>query len=353
MQKENQENGASHCAGVHLSTLFVATFFETLNREWEGVDQYRLDKIYSLVRKVLFQIYKYFDRRSFHHGVIAQFNDVLVSEVLEKTPNGMRYHLIDIALEELAKVNCDLETDVFVNVIEPFFGLAMAETDKVVLNKVFNNIFLKFLVKYSTVKDEEEKEEHDNDGEGEEEEDSTFANVDVRKLAKLFFEMGKSSDTLDPNRTKLYEMKKTYVKRISRREREGKLLPRRMNNEQHEMEVEAGNQWSVSAPAEREAEGGRGQPAPIPPEATAKTRKRKAQKIDKIAQSSPKASQMPKQVSFGKNRAKSYVKSMKDLQSKDIIISPKPKRGVLNTKLTPSLVAEPKKLKKKSMKRQR
>ena len=93
-----------HCAGVHLSTIFLATFFRTINREWEGIDQYRLDKIYSLVRKVLSEMYKYMEKRNFHEGIIHQFNDVLIDEVLEKTPNGMRFHVIDIALDELAKV---------------------------------------------------------------------------------------------------------------------------------------------------------------------------------------------------------------------------------------------------------
>jgi hypothetical protein len=42
-EEERSENAylAPHCKGVHLSSLFVATFFRTVVREWEGVDQYR------------------------------------------------------------------------------------------------------------------------------------------------------------------------------------------------------------------------------------------------------------------------------------------------------------------------
>ena len=44
-------------------------------------------------------------KRHWNLGIIRLFNDVLYEEALSQTPNGLRYHLIDICVDELAKVN--------------------------------------------------------------------------------------------------------------------------------------------------------------------------------------------------------------------------------------------------------
>lgn len=48
-------------------------------------------------------------KRYWNMGIVRLFNDVLYEEALSQTPNGLRYHLINICVEELAKVNKDAE----------------------------------------------------------------------------------------------------------------------------------------------------------------------------------------------------------------------------------------------------
>jgi len=86
-------------------------------------------------------------KRSWHLGIVRQFNDVLVDEVLMKLPNGMRFHFIDTALDELIKVDAAIDTVVFSSVIEPYMALAQVEEDRLVREKVLENIFGKFLNK--------------------------------------------------------------------------------------------------------------------------------------------------------------------------------------------------------------
>ena len=95
--------------------------------------------------------------------------------------------------------------------MEPFTAVAQAEQDKFVRGKVFENVFLKFLVKYSTLKDSPEVEDEDD------EVTPTFENVDVKEVSKLLFQAASGEATIDPNRRQIYDMQKTYEKRIRKR----------------------------------------------------------------------------------------------------------------------------------------
>mmetsp|Transcript_24593 Transcript_24593/g.46215 ORF Transcript_24593/g.46215 Transcript_24593/m.46215 type:complete len:575 (-) Transcript_24593:63-1787(-) len=329
-----------HCAGVHLSTVFLATFFRTISREWGGIDQYRLDKIYSLIRKVIRQMYEYIAMRGFHPGVVAQFNDVLVEEVLEKTPNGLRFHVIDIALDELAKVDCGFDTESFVSMMEPFTAVAQAEQDKFVRGKVFENVFLKFLVKYSTLKDSPEVEDEDD------EVTPTFENVDVKEVSKLLFQAASGEATIDPNRRQIYDMQKTYEKRIRKRAPEPAQPDDPPKNK-------AGSKRKTNPPKKRQLEEAAPEPKSPEPETSETTPPKKKRRasvdITEMRDSdedykspsppnSSSSSEQKRRVSFGKNKSKSWTKSMNDMHKKDVIISPKPKRGILSNKDAPVVV---------------
>merc|ERR1719464_1759732 len=116
-----------HCRGTHLVSLFVRTFFRTIRRDWHLMDKYRVDKFYTLIRTMIHEIYEYMAARCWNYGIMLMLNDAVFDEILKQPPNGLRYHLIDICLEELAKVNCKakipLAEDTFLEVLEPFFGL--------------------------------------------------------------------------------------------------------------------------------------------------------------------------------------------------------------------------------------
>lgn len=159
--------------------------------------------------------YKYMAKRHWNLGIIRLFNDVLYEEALAHTPNGLRYHLIDICVEELAKVNKDaglpLTEATFLDCLEPFFALAQKAADKNVHRRVMNSVFLKFLSEYSFVSDVAVAED---DEDNVDEKTLIFGQVHVGSVAKFIFEIASDNDTDERFRKALYEMHKSFVRQI-------------------------------------------------------------------------------------------------------------------------------------------
>ena len=109
--------------------------------------------------------------RHWNLGIIRLFNDVIYDEALshesEGLTNGLRFHLIDICIEELAQVNANAEIPLteatFLDCVEPFFALAQKAQDKNVHKRVMEKVLLKFLTEYSFVAKLPDQGEEDED----------------------------------------------------------------------------------------------------------------------------------------------------------------------------------------------
>uniref|UniRef100_A0A2D4LSF1 Uncharacterized protein n=1 Tax=Micrurus spixii TaxID=129469 RepID=A0A2D4LSF1_9SAUR len=87
--------------------LFIQTFWQTVNREWNGLDRLRLDKFYMLIRMMLRQSFEVLKRNEWNESLIERFLNMLIMEVMHPdshAPIGIKLHFIDIYLEELATV---------------------------------------------------------------------------------------------------------------------------------------------------------------------------------------------------------------------------------------------------------
>lgn len=212
-----------HCRGAHLASLFVRTFFRTVRRDWGKMDKYRVDKFYTLIRLVIREVYKYMAIRRWNLGIIRLFNDALFEEVLSQRPNGLRYHLIDLSLEELAKANSKapipLTEATFLEVLEPY--LAMCQTgakEETIQARVMDGIIDGFLEKYCFVSDialdgsdaTMKKDEKDIVG------NLIFDQVHVGTIADFIFELASDPETDDRYRKSLYDMHKKYVRRLKK-----------------------------------------------------------------------------------------------------------------------------------------
>mmetsp|Transcript_20976 Transcript_20976/g.29609 ORF Transcript_20976/g.29609 Transcript_20976/m.29609 type:complete len:748 (-) Transcript_20976:145-2388(-) len=203
-----------HCRGAHLASLFVKTFFQTVRREWDKMDKHRVDKFYTLVRLMMKQVYKYMAMRHWNIGIIRLFNDTIFEQVLSQTPNGLRFHLIDLCLEELVLVNITapmpLTEATFLDCLEPYFAMAQTVPETVVHNRVMEKIFQSFLDDYSIVSDTALQS-------GEDDEDvRVFEEVHVGSVAQFIFELASDTETFDKYRKTLYSMHKTYMKRLKK-----------------------------------------------------------------------------------------------------------------------------------------
>ena len=214
---DEDDDTIKHCRGAHLSALYARTYFRTLSQNWSLMDKYRIDKFYTLTRIILREIYRYMAARHWNLGIVRLFNDAIFEEVLRDSnqiSNGIRFHIIDCVVDELAKVNAEDKTNLkltevtFLDCLEPFFALTQRVQDTVVHKRCMEAVFLKFLIEYSVVSDNFE-----NDAE-EEKQALIFDQVHVLTVAQFIFELASNEETMDKYRQELYDMHKVFAKRI-------------------------------------------------------------------------------------------------------------------------------------------
>ncbi|XP_054982749.1 ribosomal RNA processing protein 1 homolog A isoform X2 [Sorex araneus] len=232
--------------------LFLRTFWQTMIREWVGIDRLRLDKFYLLMRMVLHESLKALQMRGWEERPREQLLELLTAEILHpdsQAPGGVKSHFLDIFLEELTKVGADeLTAEQNLRFIEPFCRMAAQTGDPVVLHHVTCGI-LEPIIEQAPLAiealmdeldtqrgadkdseqgwsadgaepdeeeeeddEEEEKEEEDIEEEGEagdnDDEDDTEAvlQFDYEAVANRLFEMASSPSTPSHNRKRLYKV---------------------------------------------------------------------------------------------------------------------------------------------------
>ncbi|KFP17814.1 Ribosomal RNA processing protein 1 B, partial [Egretta garzetta] len=123
--------------------LFIQTFWQTMNREWNGIDNLRLDKYYMLMRMILRKSFEVLKRNEWDESLTELFLQLIMKEVMEpesNAPTGIKLHFIDIYLDELAKVGAkELRADQNLKFIEPFCKIAAKSKD--MLHAVATGIF--------------------------------------------------------------------------------------------------------------------------------------------------------------------------------------------------------------------
>ncbi|XP_050188067.1 ribosomal RNA processing protein 1 homolog B isoform X1 [Myiozetetes cayanensis] len=125
--------------------LFLQTFWQTMSREWSGIDNLRLDKYYMLMRLILRQSFEVLKRNEWDESLVEPLLQLLMKEVMDpdsNSPSGIKLHFIDIYLDELAKVGAkELTADQNLKFIEPFCRLAAKSKDRCLLHAVATGIF--------------------------------------------------------------------------------------------------------------------------------------------------------------------------------------------------------------------
>jgi ribosomal RNA-processing protein 1 len=91
---------------------FLAAFWKTMAREWTGIDVLRMDKFLYLIRQYLHSSFQHISSQDWSHTkLIDACMEVIQSTPLNtddpKIPDGLRYHVIDIYVDELDKVGGD------------------------------------------------------------------------------------------------------------------------------------------------------------------------------------------------------------------------------------------------------
>jgi len=139
-----------------------------MQREWTNIDVLRMEKFLLLTRRYLGITFEVLKRGKWEEGLVKQHMDLLaevpcnVDEI--RVPNGMRYHVIDIYVDELERVGVLEEGSEsrLESLLAPLRTLAKESPTKPVRVKSKDALEDERLP--GNEKTEEEKTENDNEG---------------------------------------------------------------------------------------------------------------------------------------------------------------------------------------------
>lgn len=179
--------------------LYIRMFFRTIVREWHHLDQYRLNKFYSLIRSMLHKALEYLAVKKWKSDILADFLEILESEVLVKVPNGVRYHMADIYISEIWNATQgNINTEEFLALLKPFTDALSKVEDKVFHKRIVQRIFEDYL------------EKHAAHHEVSQERPQIFPNVSTESLQEIIFNSAAQEDTKEGHRKVLYALHRSY-----------------------------------------------------------------------------------------------------------------------------------------------
>ncbi|XP_013390191.1 ribosomal RNA processing protein 1 homolog A isoform X3 [Lingula anatina] len=196
--------------------LFIDAFFQTQCREWFGIDRLRLDKFMMLIRRVIHQCLLMLKIKKWKVTLVKQFLSILEKYVISDSdnagPDGLKFHLADIYLDELSSVGIDsLKPDVLQIFLEPYCTMMTRCQNKHLVSHVVNRIFKNIIDQSDVGKDEEEDVSED---EGEEENQDTDKapklQFDYTAIADKLFDLAKGNNCLSRNRPAIYDLVKRF-----------------------------------------------------------------------------------------------------------------------------------------------
>ncbi|CAM9367423.1 unnamed protein product [Ectocarpus sp. 13 AM-2016] len=223
---------------------FFKSFCVTMQRDWERIDNLRIDKYYTLVRVFVREALAFCRLPSpvvegqpkqkkkkkgkknspgeeaetsakagdvWDLGLLRAISDVMEVEVLtlRPAPIGLRLHLADVWAEEACNAgDADMPTEAFLVALAPWLRVAAEpETNPVVFRRTFEGVFEGLLGLFPEDKDGMEEEEEEED------EKKVFAAVELDRVQACLFEVAAAPQTRDKRRVKLYELHRRYQKR--------------------------------------------------------------------------------------------------------------------------------------------
>jgi ribosomal RNA-processing protein 1 len=113
----------------------MRAFWKTMAREWDDIGALRMDKYLFLVRQEVAASFKWLNRRDWPRPDVQKYMEILEDTPLNATemriPNGLRYHVLDLYLDELEKVKSeDWDAELLDQLMVPVGNMAKQGRDK-------------------------------------------------------------------------------------------------------------------------------------------------------------------------------------------------------------------------------
>ncbi|XP_054719682.1 ribosomal RNA processing protein 1 homolog A-like [Uloborus diversus] len=178
------------------SFLYMDTFFQTMSREWFGIDKYRIEKFMMFVRKFLRECFELLKRSEWNFKRVKQFRKVMKKTVIspksESAPLGLKIHICDIYMEELARAGSEqLTPEMITWFLNPYLIVLWKCDDSSFLENVSKDVFL-----YLLNQDADEQEFHK----------FPVLKFDATEIQKLLLEHATKPTIRKLNRSRMYDV---------------------------------------------------------------------------------------------------------------------------------------------------
>ncbi|KAF2745567.1 hypothetical protein M011DRAFT_527734 [Sporormia fimetaria CBS 119925] len=114
---------------------FLDAFWKTMAREWVNIEALRMDKYLFLIRQVVGAGLRVLKKEGWKGDRVEEWGRVIGETPLEcrdlKIPNGLRYHVLDVYVDEMEKVQGEeWDKDVLEVLLEPVERLKVESVTK-------------------------------------------------------------------------------------------------------------------------------------------------------------------------------------------------------------------------------
>jgi hypothetical protein len=121
------------------SLLFLRAFFMTMQREWPGIDRYRLDKFYNLVRCVQNEAFSLLKKNGWRAKDITTYNNLMAGSAGPLRAScpivGLQLHVVEILLDELSdSMTSGITPEQFTHILSPYLQLLKQSRDPAVVS---------------------------------------------------------------------------------------------------------------------------------------------------------------------------------------------------------------------------
>ena len=212
VQQELAQNMSElvHCfkAGDRdLVMRFLRAFFQTMRREWLGIDKFRLDKYLSLLRKQLHEVFLYLRQAGWATPLVEAWADVLYEEVVDSKPNGLRCHVVDCYLSELRRAaGSEVSDATFQLLLEPYYRFVALGKDGIAFTRVHDQLFKPLSTGEVPVGQVQQQQEKDEQQDGEGIEAMGFRNVSLVSVADRMHASAALPSTMPKHRRMIYAL---------------------------------------------------------------------------------------------------------------------------------------------------
>lgn len=149
---------------------FLRAYWQTMQREWTNIDVLRMEKFLLLTRRYLGATFKVLQKGNWEEALVRQHLDLLEEIPCNvenmRIPNGMRFHVIDIYVDELDRAGA-LENEVPLDMLlEPLKNLAQKSPTKPVRTKAKEALADERLPGNEKAEEEKPNQEEDDQWDG-------------------------------------------------------------------------------------------------------------------------------------------------------------------------------------------